>query len=76
MVKDKRPVTDMNDLIDLKLDQRMKSYVVYNAEEHQQTREKFHRLEQVIHKRESNRVHNVIQDFIIAVLLFFTFTRT
>ena len=67
----KRPVTDMNDLVDLKVDQRMRAYVVYNSEEHRQTRSKIKDLECVLRERESSKIHNLIQDVVIGVIIIF-----
>ena len=63
----KRPVSNEKDRIDLTVDQRMKVYVVYNAEEHDQTRTAFKKLERlVINKKQGYR--EVMQEVAIVIL--------
>ena len=63
----KRPVSNEKDRIDLTVDQRMKVYVVYNAEEHDQTRTAFKELERlVINKKQGYR--EVMQEVAIVIL--------
>ena len=68
-LEDKAVKTDLYSIATGIVDQRMSAYVVYNAEEHHQTRISFKRLEKVIKEKESSRIHNIIQDVVIVGLI-------
>jgi len=61
--------TDINDVIDAKIDQRIKPLCTMIATEQELSRHKMNEVLMIVRKREGNRFHNVVQDVFIAALL-------
>ena len=68
--------TDMNDLIDAKVDQKFDGYVKDHDEKDAALHERFDDLEALVVRTNGGanlKVHAILQDVVIALVAFFTF---